>query len=352
MVRKLWMLFSLILFFSGIFVYWQTGWEQQTAEPSLQIQAFNGLWAMHCDEWLESDKLSIKSSLTLDASETKTLCNVFINESNFPITVKYSYVNAELWDAGTPNCDIAAWKFGLLISTPEPTTFTIPANSNIVRNDKMFLPAGMSGGVMHWCLWFGIVSVEPKPGESLPMFKIENRKVILYDVLIGGKSSILNAVSLETQKSDIYITNTKIKWSYSQWWLALSVTIKNSWNIDQIITWSGKISNFLWFQKEFSFWEIKVGPYQSTELVANIWNLPTYKGLFSINMDISHTTSFDFDISAIPAELLKWGVFNETWQLFIFSRYAVGAIVIVLLFLRLIIKSILPKRQKSIQQPI
>jgi len=45
---------------------------------------------------------------------------------------------------GTSNCDIAGSIFPSLISIPEPTTFTIPANSNIVRYDKMFLPPGMS----------------------------------------------------------------------------------------------------------------------------------------------------------------------------------------------------------------
>jgi len=60
-------------------------------------------------------------------------------------------------------------------------------------------------------LGYGIVSLETKPGDEVSMFKIENRKVILYDVLVGGQTSIENSVSLEPQKSDVFTTNKKIK---------------------------------------------------------------------------------------------------------------------------------------------
>jgi len=78
----------------------------QTKEPTVQVQAFNGFRVRHCDEGLESNKLSVKRSLTLDGDEQKTLCNIFINDSEYEITVKYSYVEASIGPSGMPNCSI------------------------------------------------------------------------------------------------------------------------------------------------------------------------------------------------------------------------------------------------------
>ena len=344
MFKKLW-LFAVFLFFvSGIYVYAET-WVLQTwsETPSDQIQAFNGLQARHCDQWLES--LSVTSSLTLDATETKTLCNMFMNESDFPITIKYNYVESEIWDVGTPNCELNEWKFANLITIPESSTFTIPAHGNIVRYDKMLLRPGMSGWLIHWCLAYALVSVQSS-GETIPMFKIQYRKVLLYNVLIGGQSKIENSVSLESQKSDVYITDKKIKVSSNnQWGITISAIIKNNGNVDQIITLTGKISNFLWFQKDISLGEKKIGPYQTLELPITIDTIPSYKWLFNFVISITHTPSLAFADFNLPAETLKWGIFYETWTFFVFSRYIIWVVILALLILWLLIKNILPKKK-------
>ncbi|MFA7298352.1 MAG: hypothetical protein WC010_01780 [Candidatus Absconditabacterales bacterium] len=357
MSQKLGLFFTFLLFFSVTSVYAQTGNQQtgseQIIKPSIQVQAFSNLRARHCDQGLESELLTVQSSLVLNISESKTLCNVFINDGDFPIKVKYSYVDSSIGDMGTSNCDIAGSIFPSLISIPEPTTFTIPANSNIVRYDKMFLPPGMSGGIIRGCLGYGIVSLETKPGDEVSMFKIENRKVILYDVLVGGQTSIENSVSLEPQKSDVFTTNKKIKIALNkEGGVVVSATIKNNGNVDQMIVLSGKIYNFLGFEKEFSIKETKIGPYQTIEFPIIIDVIPSYKGIFDFKVSILHTPSLAFENFNLPENSLKGGVFYETGKFFIFSRYAIGVIAFLLLILWLLIKSILPRRrqQQEIQQ--
>lgn len=351
MLKKVLLSFVIVLFLFWLSVYAQTENKQNWVEqdkPSIQIQAFNGLRARHCDQWLESNLLTTNSFLTLDAKETKTLCNIFFNEWDTPITINYAYVNAEIWDAGTPNCDINGWKFASLISTSESTSFTIPAHSNIIRYDKMFLPPGMSEWITYGCLWYGISSIETKPGEQVPMFKIENRKVILYNVLIGGQSKIENSVSLESKNSDIYITNKKIKVSTNKLWgIIISATIKNNGNIDQIINLTGKIYNFLWFEKEFSLEEKKIGPHQTVELPILINTIPSYKWFFNFNIFINHKPSLTFTDFNLPAESLKWGFFYEIWMFFVFSRYIIWIGILILLILWLLVKNILPRRKKE-----
>jgi len=77
-------------------VYAQTGNTGKKVEPTIQVQAFSNLRVRHCDDGLESEKLTIQNFLTLDGDENKTLCNVFINDSDFDITVKYAYVEASI----------------------------------------------------------------------------------------------------------------------------------------------------------------------------------------------------------------------------------------------------------------
>lgn len=327
-----------------ISAYAQT-WEK--AEPTIQVQAFSNFRVRHCDDGLEKEKLTTTKSLTLDGNETKTLCNVFINDSDFEINVKYAYVEATIWNSWMPNCSINPGKFGSLISTPEPTKFSIPPKSQVVRNDKMFLPPGMDQGIMRGCLWYGIESIKWQEDTRVQMFKIENRKVILYDVLIGWVSSIKNAVSLKSQKSDIFVTNRKIKASVNkEWGVLMSVTIQNSGNIDQIVNVTGEVSNFLGYKNVFSIKDKKIGPLQTVELPIDIGTVPSYKWIFDFKIAINHTPSLSFDWFNLPEEVKKWGSFYETGKFFIFSRYVVAVLGVVLLILRLIIRSIVPKKKQ------
>lgn len=340
--KSMMVMLALLGMATAVSTYAQTG---EKKEPTIQVDAFNNLRVRHCDEWVESDKLATKRSMTLDWDEQKTLCNVFINDSEYDITVKYSYVEATIGNSWMPNCSINGGKFAALISPSGPLSFVVPAKSHIVREDKMFLPPGMEAGVMRGCLWYGIESIKWVNNTSTSMFKIENRKVILYEVLVGWASSIKNAVSWERAQSDVFITNKKIKVQKTEEWIIVSATIKNDSNVDQIINLTGKIYNFLWFEKEFAIKDKKIWPFQTVELPTTIEVIPTYKWIFDVKISVSYIPSLAFEWFDLPEEITKWGNFYETAKIFIFSRYALGVIVIILLVLRSIIKSILPKKK-------
>lgn len=333
--------FSVVLWTS---VYAQT-WEK--AEPTIQVDAFSNLRVRHCDEWLESDKLTTKTSLTLDGDEKKTLCNVFINESKYDITVKYAYVESSIGNSWKPNCSINGGKFSSLISPSGPLSFDLPAKSQKVVKDTIFLPPGMEQGLIRGCLGYGIASIKGIENESVAMFKIENRKVILYDVLIGWVTNIKNAVFWERAESDVFVTNKKIKVQKNEEGVIISAIIKNDSNVDQIINLTGKIYNFLWFEKEFSIVDKKIWPLQTVELPITIETIPTYKWIFDVKMAISYIPSFAFEWFDLPEELTKWGSFYEVGKLFIFSRYVVVVIFLALLILWRFIKPIFSKKNKN-----
>jgi len=278
--------------------------------------------------------------LTLNAWEQKDSCIVLFNTSNAPIEVEYWYVKAtpSQW---TFNCESDLWSgiFASMFSVAN-NKIDIPANSNKVIYDKMFLPPWLSGWLINGCISYW---VNEKTTRNTDMFAIAIRRAARLDVLVNGKSDIKSLVYLDNQKNDFYVSNKKIKVIINENnEIILSLLVVNSGNVNQIFNVSGSIDNFLGFQKKFSLENQIVWAYETKELSFNIGIIPSYKWLFNINISANNTPSLMYKIPWLENEL-KPGSFYEKGKLFIFSWIVVGALLVVIL---LIYKLFWPRRTK------
>jgi hypothetical protein len=90
------------------------------------------------------------------------------------------------------------------------------------------------------------------------------------------------------------------------------MSVINEGNIDQNISMTGEISNFLGYQEDIVINPQTLGAYQTLELTNILKNIPSYKGLFNIEMNIHNTPSFNVDVSTLPKNLLQGSDINET----------------------------------------
>ncbi len=360
MLKKIWLLsFLLLSVFS--FVFAQSGEISdqkdiinENAKPSVVKESQNR-WANYdyindievrfCNKWLKNELLTKTDLIMINADEKKDICVVFFNRWDKTLEVYYGYGSANISpNNGLPMCNDDLWtgKFGSMIAISEKNFFTITPGSNIIKNDMLFLPPWVSSWLIHWCINFGIkkdVVADPNA-----MFVVQTRKSAGLDILIDGVASLKNGLTLEYQKIDKFITNKKIKASMNDNdELILSLLVKNQWNVDQIVSMSGEINNFLWYQKKFVIDSQIVGAYQTLELTQVIDTLPAYKGIFTVEMKVDHKPSFIVDVSSLSEDKKMWGSFYETWKLFIFSWQFLWAILLLLLVFVRLIKSFIRK---------
>lgn len=305
----------------------------------------NDIEVRFCNKWLDSNLLTTKDLVTIDAWENKKLCIVFFNKWNKPQSIYYWYSSAEIApNNGLPMCggDLGTWNFASMIAISEGETMTIPAGSQIIKYDKLFLPPGIASWIVHWCINFGLQ--EDTTLGTTTMFSVKTRKAAWLDILVNWIASLKNSVRLDDQSGSIFTTNKKIKaFINADGNFVLSTLVRNEGNIDQIISMSGEISNFLGFQNKIVTTPQSLGAYQTLELTHVIEGLPSYKGIFDVNLSINHTPSFVVDVSSLSQDLVKGGDLYENWKLFIFSWWFLGIIVFVLLFLIKVIKSFIKK---------
>lgn len=339
------------------FVFAQSGSQDPEitgVQPAVSIDAqekpsdydyINDIEFRFCNKWLDSSLLTERDLVTIDSWENKPLCIVFFNRWDKPQSIYYWYSSAEIApNNGMPMCggDLGTWNFASMISISDGDTLTIPAGANVVKYDKLFLPPWIGSWIVHWCINFGLEKTTAT--DTTTMFSVQTRKAAGLDILVNWIASLKNSVSLDNQTGSMFITNKKIRaFVNADGDVVLSTLVKNEGNIDQIISMTGTISNFLGFQNKIATTPQTLGAYQSLELTHIIEGLPVYKGIFDIKVVIHHTPSFVVDVSSLSQDITQGGDLSENWRLFIFSRWFVGVIVLVLFFLIKIVKSFIKK---------
>ena len=82
---------------------------------------------------------------------------------------------------------------------------------------------------------------------------------------------------------------------------------------------SWKISNFLWFEKEFVLvWDVKSGDIITLSTV--LTRIPSYGGFLNISLDGEYNPVFEFDASSFPDSEKKWDIISENAFLFVYSK--------------------------------
>ncbi len=316
-------------------------------EKPADYDYINDISFRFCNKWIASELLTEKDLVAINAGETKELCLVFFNQGDKPQKIYYGYSSAEISpNNGLPMCggDLGVGDFASMISISGSSVMTIDPGEHIVKYDKLFLPPGIGSGIHHWCINYGQKKDEPK--DTGMMFSVQSRKAAWLDILVNGVASLKNAVSINDQQGGMFVTNKKIKASIdANGNVVIGLMVKNEGNVDQLISMSWVVSNFLGYQEKFALDPQTLWAYQSMELTHVLESIPGYKWFFEVKLDMHHNPSYNVDVSSLPKELLQWWDVSETGKLFVFSWIFVGVVVVALLVIILIIKSLFRKKQ-------
>jgi hypothetical protein len=76
--------------------------------------------------------------------------------------------------------------------------------------------------------------------------------------------------------------------------------------------------------------------------------IPSYKWFFTIKTNIKNNPVFSFDVSSLKDELKQWSIVTEKATIYMFSWITLFIVVFILFVL---IKLILPRKVKIVQQP-
>lgn len=343
------------------FVFAQSGSENtgnEAIQPivPIQIQEHSGYYDYindiefrFCNKWEEKTLWTSRDLMTIDNWENKKLCLVFFNRWDKLQKIYYWYWSAEISpNNGLPMCNnIGQWDFPKMLVISGKDVLDIPAGATIIKYDKLFLPIWMGSWIQHGCINFGLKKEEVvSESKSNAMFAIQTRKAAGLDILVNWVASLKNSVGLDIQTWSMFITNKKIKAvKNSDGTVSLSISVINQGNVDQNISITGKISNFLWYQEDLITNSQTLGAYQTLEFTHILKNIPAYKGLFNVEMYMHNMPSFNVDVSELPKSLLQGDDIHETWKLFVFSWWWVGAIIILVFVLVRFVRGLFTKKQ-------
>lgn len=283
-----------------------------------------------CNKWLENELLTTRDMLFINPGEKKELCAAIANNWSKDIKLEYGYSQASSRSDWSVACMgmLAADDFSKMIMISWNNILTIPAHSYVIQRDTLFPPLWYSG-IQHGCFVFGIHQENKTSGKS--MFSMVSRKAASLDVMVWSDFKVDKAFSLVDQQGGFFTTNKKIKTHFDDNGdLILSLSAQNKGNINQHAIITGRITNALWFQKDFVLEQKKLIAWQTAELTYNVWVIPFYKGLFAVKLNVSYTPTFDFDVSNLPKDILQWGNFDVQGQFFIFSWFRVVLLALIL----------------------
>ncbi len=289
----------------------------------------------------------IAKTIFIQAGKESEICLKFTTAAENPISIKYSFINKNPDAIGEMVCAVSqdptnmfnkifpeTWERNIVVSKEKPT----------IVKEKIRAPLWANWSVV-WCVIYTTQSVaENSIGGMLDLIV---RKVFPLSFFVGSGEAIKNNIEILPNKWGVYTTNSKIKATVSEEnHLNLDFLIKNNGNVNQNIVITGKVYNFLGFEKEFSI-EKEIVPWASTNLINDVWLLPWYKWLFSIKYIIKNEPRFDFDVSSIDEKYKKWWYVSGDAKVYIFSWITLIVFIVIILIL---LKLFWPR--KKIQQQI
>jgi hypothetical protein len=145
-------------------------------------------------------------------------------------------------------------------------------------------------------------------------FSVMVRSVKFVDVYVG-----------ETQVDSSLVLSSFPKLIPEESRYRLQFALTNDGNIDQKVSFSGYITNFLGYKQLIAPKDTDISAQQEIQyLSSETYTLPSYKGLFWMHIDVSYTPKFNFDVtstqtfSAVPvAGIISFGrvVMLGMWQI-------------------------------------
>lgn len=258
-------------------------------------------------------------------ADTETeVCVIFQNKSDIDTILNIDFVDGSITPDGTRSCfspEKPKTNFGQYLLNRE-NKLELPANSELKQEYKIKFPVWFSW-VSHGCLAYNIQNTNIWWWNINMVF----RKVHSIDILVWW-------IQVKSK-----IKPTKISISWDQASNRLIFDIENNWNVDQLVQISGTISNLFGYKQEFNIPEFVITAQEKQSISSNILNLPDYKWLFSIKLDVFHQPKFNFHInnSNLNNEYTNPWIISISKTLMIWNRFYVVSLSVIMLLITIII---------------
>lgn len=224
------------------------------------------------------------------------ICMDFYNTSADDITIKYGFVD---WSVTADEFKNKACKNEGEIDnfwqylTQNNTEILVPAWWSVRQKAYAKFPVWLSW-LIHGCLTYYVKNDDA--WQSNNTFNVLVRKAAFIDVLVWWNLERSLKIS---QDSVSYNHNTN-KGTYD-----VSIKVENKWNIDEMLSFVGKVSNKLWYSATISGDSQKILSDDSGIIQFELKDLPRYKMSFDIDLHIVSDPVFAFNPDMVPDDM-KW----------------------------------------------
>lgn len=315
----------IILLLAGLLIPWmavfaQNEWETTKNQPKI----INDIDVFFCNEGFEADQLQENVNTALKQLEEKKICIAINNKGQRDAHVKISFHNWILDSLGAKSCTAKSNDNFSKFIKKDFETVAVPANWYTVKYFTIKAPIGIQW-IQNGCLAYS--ATEDTKNSEMPnsMVSMVVRKIRLIDFFVWDMADIENKIEIIDIKKNIDENGN----------LKISFFIKNVWNIDSFTEVEWVVSNMFWFNQKLSLSGYEINSTQTVEVVGNLWQLPSYKGPFNIDLNFKTTPKFDFDISEfeIDEEITKGITTTISTSIFLMPWMVVWIAVLIILLL-------------------
>jgi hypothetical protein len=216
-------------------------------------------------------------------------------------------------------------EFGQYV-TQDYDEIVVPANNSVRQKAHVKFPAWMSW-LVNGCLTYYIKD-QWNNENSDSVFKVLVRKASFIDVLLWWnlkRNLILN------ESNPISYSYDKANKQYN-----IVISLNNIWNVDELTTLSGTISNKFGYNATFTSEEKKIVANDQGNIKVSL-SLPRYKMWYNVNLDVTTKPIFTFSENMVPDEL-KWErTINVQLPIFVFPWILVYCLAWLILFIIIIV---------------
>lgn len=317
-------IFILIWFLFLIFWY-------SKAESISDIQAY------FCDNW---ESLNI----TTDSAKVNEICVKFSNKSDKNIDLKIWFPDSEITnDSFKVKACKSEWKienfWQYVIS--DKKNILIPAKSEIEKKIYIKFPAWYEW-ISRWCITY-FLNNQQDPNN---MINIIVRKKLFIEALVWSNFKREVSIESNSENKKLFSANPKINIKKDDLnnWIIASVSIINSWDIDELFNWTGIIKNNYWVYREFVFENTEIKAQSKKEISVSLKDIPFYKWSYIVQIKWKISPQILFNKNSLKEELKKTIQIQEQTKIFIIPRNIIIWFLLLIIIIILIIKKNRPNR--------
>lgn len=309
---------KLLLFILPLFLLFAWVFAQETTIWDISVEFCNG------------DNITKSLAMVLDSGKEWEICMEFSNYSENDINIKYWFVDgvitADKYKSKACKNESDKTNFGQYV-TQDVDSINIPSKTKVKQKAYIKFPAGLTG-MVNGCLTYFVSDASDTTNIDSAMFDVLVRKASFIDVLVGWELS--RSLKLSNENGAIKSFYDKEKDV-----LVLEVVLENEGTVNEWVIMDVKVSNIFGYYSVASGEVIKALSDDKSVLRMEIKDIPWYKGLFNIDMNISSTPDFDFDPDSIPEEMKEEIMIQAETSIFVFPWMIVygliGLIILIIL---------------------